>query len=347
MPPKRPVFKKGKARADSASPTAHPVSAQEIPVSTPQTDSAHFTENLIFSATTQRPEWDSFYELMKGSCTILAEKPAKDAMSILASTLKTPLDVVKQELEYKNIVIRREGAKIIAHHVDNSSVTFTMPDLSQPISWVHMLHYIFTQKKVTSPAQPSVPPQMQLLLSLFAKLPPVQKLVVHKKGQEIVLNVVGKGFDAIVRIVGEEVFENRSFPQLCVPWRKTPQANTALGTQIFMMPDDSTINLVDIVSTPVGGYIGVHNYGVGGIVCLSLSNAMVKYRFSKPTLIRLDSINHSLVVLKTPNTPYHGVIKRIEKSNSEFVWLEGERHYYSEIVNLDKVLYEFSQLGKL
>jgi len=346
MPPKRPVFKKGTVRATRITPTVQTVSAQETPVST-QTDSVNVAENLIFSTTTQRPEWDSFYELMKGSCTILEEKPAKDAMSILTSTLKTPFDVVKQELEYKKILIRRVGTNIVAHHVDNSSVTFTMPDLTQPILWVYMLQDIFTQKKVPSPAQPSVPHQMQLLLALLAKLPPVQKLVVHKKEQEIILNVVGKGFDAIVRLVGEEVFENRSFPQLCVPWRKITQANTALGTQIIMMPDDSTINLVEIVSTPVGGYIGVHNYGIGGFLCLSLTNAMAKYLLSKPTLIRLDSINPSLVVIKTPNTLYHGVIKQIEKSNREFVWLEGERRSWSEIVNLDTVLSEFSQQGKL
>jgi len=282
------------------------------------------------------PDWRLFSQLVDGSNATLAEQPAKNAMSILASTFKTPLDVVQHKLEVKKIVIKRIRGNIIAHHVDNSSLTFTMPDLSQPISWVNMLQDIFTQKKVPSPVQPAVPHQMRLLLAMFARLPPFNKLVIHKKGQEIDLNIIGQGFDAIVRIVGEQVLESRRFPQLCVPWRKTTQANTALGTQILMMPDDSTINFVEIVPTPTGGYIGVFNYGVGGFVCLSKTDAMAKYRLSKPTLIRLDTINPSLV------------IERIEKKNREYVWLEGGRRFaWSEIENLDTVLSEFSQQGKL
>ena len=304
--------------------------------------------NLTVDDLVGKQEWVLFSQLVDGSNATLAEQPAKNAMIILASTFKTPLDVVQHQLEVQKIVIKRVGANIIAHHVDNSSLTFTMPDLSQPISWVNMLQDIFTQRKVPSPVQPVVSHQLQLVLALFAKLPPFQKLVVHMKGPEIVLNIVGKGFDAIVRIVGEQVLENRRFPELCVPWRKTTQANTALGTQIIMIPDNATVNLVEIVSTPAGGYIGVHNYGVGGFVCLSLTNAMVKYRLSKPTLIMLNTINPSLVVLKTPNSTFHGVIERIEKKNKEFLWLEGGRRFaWSEIENLDTVFYEFSQQGKL
>jgi hypothetical protein len=305
--------------------------------------------NLTADDIVGKQEWQLFSQLVDGSNATLAEQPAKNAMSILASTFKTPLDVIQHQLEVKNkIVIKRVGAKIIAHHVDNSSLTFTMPDLSQPISWVNMLQDILTQRKVPSPIQPAVSHQMQLLLALCARLPPIRKLIVHKQKQEIVLNIIGTGFDAIVRIVGGQVIENRRFTQFCVPWRNVPQANTALGTQILMIADDATTIYVEIMSTPAGGYIGVHDYGVVRFMCLSLTNAMVKYRLSKPTLIMLNTINPSLVVLKTPNSTFHGVVERIEKKNRESLWLEGGRRFaWSDIENLDTVLSEFSLQGKL
>jgi hypothetical protein len=106
--------------------------------------------------------------------------------------------------------------------------------------------------------------------------------------------------------------------------------------------------MVEIVPTPSNGYIGFHDYGVEGFVCLSLQNAMKKYRLSKPIHITLSYINPSLMVLKTPNSSYDGVIEQIQKKDREFVWFEGGRRFsWSEIQNLDTVFYEFSQSGKL
>jgi len=306
--------------------------------------------NMTIVQIKENQEWDLFSKLINCSNTILEEQPAKNVMSILASTFKTPLDVVSHQLEFKKLVIKRVGVNIIAHHVDNPSFTLTMRDLSEPVLWVNMLIDIFTQSKVPSPLIPAVSHRMQLVLALCARLPPITKLVIHKKGNEIDLNIIGQGFDAIVRIVGEQVLESRRFPQLCVPWRKTTQPNTALGTQIIMIPDDSIISLVEIVPTPAGGYIGTHNYGVGGFMCLSKTDAMVKYRLSKPTLIMLNTINPSLMVLKTPNSSFHGVVERIEKKDREYVWLEGGRRFSwndEKIDNLDNVLSKFSQQGRL
>jgi len=347
MPPKR--ARKTETKSSTSSVQEQASSAVQEQTFSPVQEAKR--PNLTAAQIHRNPDWGFFNRLVDGSNAILAEQPAKNAMSILASTFNTPLDVVQHQLEVKKkIVIKRDGAKITAHHVDNSSLTFTMPDLSQPISWVNMLQDIFSKKTLPPPGLPVVSHQMQLLFAMFARLPPFKKLVIHKKEQEIDLNIIGQGFDAIVRIIGEQVLESRRFPQLCVPWRKTTQANTALGTQILMMPDDSTINFVEIVPTPTGGYIGVCNYGVGGFVCLSKTNAMAKYRLSKSTLIRLDTINPSLVVLKTPNSTFHGVVERIENKNREFVWLEGGRRFaWSEIENLDTVLSEFFQQeqGKL
>jgi hypothetical protein len=359
MPPKRTSFKRSSPRATSGASakvaSAQPASSakpdyvQETPESTAPSASVHIAENMMFSDTTQRPEWDLFLELIDGSCTILAEIPAKMAMNLLAKTFNSPLDVVKQELQIQQIVVIRAGTKITAHHVEQPSLTFTMHDTSQPILWLKMLQETFSKKMtLTTPTLPQVSKQIQTLLRLCTRLPPLKKMVVNKQGDEMVLNIIGDGFNAIVRIVGEQVLENRRFPQFCVPWSTSPRANTALGTQILMIPDNATKIMVEIVPTPSNGYIGFHDYGVEGFVCLSLQNAMKKYRLSKPIHITLSYINPSLMVLKTPNSSYDGVIEQIQKKDREFVWFEGGRRFsWSEIQNLDTVFYEFSQSGKL
>ena len=343
MPPKRAR----NTRTQSSTYVVQKTTEQTSPPLQDPIEQVSKRPNLTVEQIKGKDEWSLFSDLVDGSNATLAEQPAKKAMIILASTFG-PIDPVKQEIVHKNIVVKRVGAKITAHHIEQKSLTLTMQDLSEPTLWFRMILDIFSTKTLPPPVLPVVSHQMQLLLALCARLPPIKKLVVHKQGQEIVLNIIGNGFDAIVRIIGEQVLENRRFPQFCVPWSISPQANTALGTQILMIPDGATTIYVEIMATPAGGYIGVHDYGIGMFVCLSLSNAMKKYRLNKPTLIMLNTINPSLVVFKTPNSPFHGTIEQIENKNSLFVWLKGGiRFFRSEVENLDTILSQFSQQGKL
>ena len=350
MPPKRPCFKKRPTsnQIAAAKQTTPPDIAVELSI--PIMESVVQPPPAVLESSIKKnQEWFPFLNLMDVSCVAASHQPFVNAMHLIASVYNVnPND---KELLIGNIVVRRTGAKITGHHREQPSLTFDMTESSQPILWVEMVKRFFAERRIHPPPKPSPTPatsQWQLVMKLLAKLPVIKKLVIwSERCGEIILNVIGKTFNAIVRVVGDRIHEDRRYTQLCVPWRDAPQANPALGTQIIMIPPGATKIHIEIVPTASGGYIGNHCYGVGGLLCLSLPNAMAKYRINKPMLIHLDYINPSLVVIKQPHSSFHGVIECIEMKSRTGVIIGEKQYAWTELDNLDAVLADFANDGNL
>ncbi len=300
--------------------------------------------------------WDKFRSLISASLFVMHEKASKEAMLLIATTNKCQIDA-NNRIVIGDLVIVRDGAKITAHQRNEPSFVLSLEDFTQPVLWVQMLQRSFAARIRPTPLPSNSPAlqtpsnatnPMQLVMALLARLPIFTRLVISsQQSGEISLNIIGRTFNAIVIIVGEQVYEVRRYAQFSVPWRDAPQANPALGAQIMMITADATKIHAEIVPTPSKGYIGAHYCEGGDFVCLSRTDAMVKYRLVKPRLILFDHINPSLVVIKKPHLSFHGVIESIEKKSRTSLFLSGKEYSWDQVENLDTVFSDFANHGKL
>jgi hypothetical protein len=126
--------------------------------------------------------------------------------------------------------------------------------------------------------------------------------------------------------------------KLSVPWVPTTQ-NPKLGAQLFMIAQEAaTFDVTIKPATSGDGYIGIHRYhGVGGIVCFTSASKMSKISFQQSQYPSLDVANPTFAIIKTPNSPFDGMLKTFKKVDGGFE-IDGRVIPSGEVLLLDKVL---------
>jgi len=280
---------------------------------------------------------------------------AKTTMLQLKTICGGSIDGNYQQIVFGNIVIQRQGSHIYAHHITDATVAYDMDRL--PYFWVEWLKKIFAPKKqrIEDPLPTAAPAinsvyneEFYILLCLLAKLPKHEKLVIIRlKDGKIILQVLGNLLDAVITIENGEYFECSTETEpgqlkLSVPW-EAPKPNEPLGSQMMMIPEDATTWDMEIIGEG-NILVGIHHYAnVGGNICLTAPKQAKKVAFTRSQLPKFEG-NKNLVVVKTPGTPFSGVIKtfkereryRYRLENGEFLPLKGTQP-------LDIVIHNFKQ----
>jgi hypothetical protein len=293
---------------------------------------------------------------------------AKRTMHLIALSSNTRCNSNEQQVVLDNIVIQHQDGKIYAHDITDPTVTYEMDQ--PPLFWIRRLKTIFAPKKQPCEPAPKPVPEpvpehvpiirpsidkeqtFQTLMSLLAKLPPCNKLVIVRlEDGKIILQVLGKLLDAVITIENGMYYEcctetKVGDPKLRVPW-VPPKPNASLGTQMVMLAKDAPKWFVEI-HVQLWRMIGIHRYDCGGIVCLTTPNGVNKFSFNTNQHPSLDGKNKKLVVIKTPGAPFDGVIKTIKKKVVDgYELIDGSLLPLSGVEPLDKVMAAFKQTGRL
>jgi hypothetical protein len=188
-----------------------------------------------------------------------------------------------------------------------------------------------------------------VLCDLGIQLPRFGKLLILKmKDGSIIMRVLaeklnGRKLDAVIRI------ENGNFKEcfvetknnelkLFVTWLQK-HSNPSLEDQLKMIAHDApTFDVTIKPATSGDGYIGIHRYhGVGGIVCFTSASKMSKISFQQSQYPSLDVANPTLAIVKTPNSPFDGVLKTIKKVVGGFE-IDGNVMPTKKVLLLDKAI---------
>jgi hypothetical protein len=186
-----------------------------------------------------------------------------------------------------------------------------------------------------------------VLCDLEAQLPHFDELHIHKKDNgSIIMRVLaakldGRKLDAVIRI------ENGAFNEclvetdphevkLYVNWLQE-HSNPSLEAQLKMIAHEAPT--FDVTIQPAkSGYVGIHRYPrVGGIVCATSASKAAKYTFLPSQHPRLDAANPTLAIVKTPNSPFNGVVKAFKKVVGGLE-IDGKVMPSRDVMLLDKVL---------
>jgi hypothetical protein len=268
---------------------------------------------------------------------------AENNMVVLHNLCGCSAEPNNTQVVFGNIVIQRNGSRICAHHITDPTVAYDMD--RPPYFWIEWLKKIFAPKKqcVEEPVPTAAPAinsvnnkefnsvnnvNFNILLCLLAKLPAHDKLViVRTEDGKIILQVLGTLLDAVITIEKGEYFECSTVTEpgqlrLCVPW-ETPKPNEPLGAQVMVIPEDAPSWYMEIIGKG-NRLVGIHHYtNVGGIVCITSPNQIERLLFTRSQHPKFEK-NKNLVVVKTPGTPFSGVIKTFKKRERDGYRLEND-----------------------
>lgn len=186
----------------------------------------------------------------------------------------------------------------------------------------------------------------QELIALFQKLPPFYRMRIIRAKNKIQVGVESptlngvQAFYGVVTIQNGKCDEWRGSPKFCVPWVQ-PHTDPALGAQLMMIASD--ISKFTITIKPINsGYASVHDYDeVGGMLVLSTSSNVQKYRFKSTTdSLSLDHRNKYLVFFKTTNTPFDGEIERMILLTSTKIYVRSGEYPIGQYKLLDDLLHD-------
>jgi hypothetical protein len=316
-------------------------------------------KELAITATDEQISFEGMVVLADASVFQLAILYAKSMMQVISTLCKVPCDASLQQVVSGEIVFQRHGTQIYAHHLLDPTVAYEMD--KPPYLWIRWLKTIFASKKQRIEEQvPSVNPHVNIekdqnfntLLSLLTKLPKVTKLVILRMDDgKIILQVLGTLLDAVITIENGGWIECDTVTKpgenrLRVPWGPK-KSNAALGAQMMMIAGDAKTWIVEIVFTGVR-LIGLHKFDmVGGIVCFTTPNEVKKISFNRFQCPSLDRQNKNLVVVKTPDSPFDGVIKTIQKrGRDEYELQDGSLLPLTSAQSLDVVISSFKKTGR-
>lgn len=260
---------------------------------------------------------------------------AENDMVVISNLCGCSAEPNQTHVVFGNIVIQRHGSRIYAHHITDPTVAYDMD--RPPYFWMEWLKKIFAPKKqcVEEPVPTAAPAinsvnnkEFNILLCLLAKLPAHDKLVIVRlENGKIILQVLGTLLDAVITIEKGEYFECSTVTEpgqlrLCVPW-ETPKPNQPLGAQVMVIPEDAPSWYMEIIGEG-NRLVGIHHYtNVGGIICLTAPKQTKRFQFTRSQRPAFDN-NKNLVVVKTPGTPFDGVVKTFKKRERDGYRLEND-----------------------
>jgi len=300
-------------------------------------------------------EPDGSLDILACASEILrARQNAISTMQILEILCGYKGDPKYQQIVWGSIVIQRDESRIYAHHITDPTVTYDMDRL--PYYWMKWLKTILTPKKqrVEEPVPTRAPDinsvndaNFNTLLCLLTKLPKHEKLVIiRQENGKIILQVLGILLDAVITIENGDWFEcsvetEPDQDKLRVPW-ETSKPNEPLSSQLMMIPVDTPTWSMEIIGCV--NLVGIHHYAnVVGNICLTSPKKMEKILFDRSQRPRFND-NKNLVVVKTTDSPFNGVVRTFKKRVRDGYQLDDDELIpLKRAKPLDKVIQDFKQ----
>ena len=285
----------------------------------------------------------SFFDIL---ATVGADKLSKDPV---LSQLTLPMSYTIHEPcgfgSHADAVMMQQSFKgwlQTTHEMYHAALRANRPCVESPVITVP------PAATVTVLPQPS---NFDVLCDRVAQLPPFDKLQILKMDDgSIIMQVIakmldGRSVDAVITIkngvFSECLVETKPEQiKLNVPWVPTKQNSKLRAQLITITQEAATFDVTINPATSGDGYVGIHRYpGVGGIVCIT-SSEVSKFSFQPSLHLRLDAPNPTLAIVKTPNSPFDGVLKTFKKVVGGFE-IEGKVIPSGKVLLLDKLLSTF------